>query len=75
ALALALSRGRLGRMVHNVAMICRGTVLTLSTTGTGGTVTTDGPSAGRMPYGIAITVGTIAYLTFSQLGLIGRTWS
>jgi prepilin peptidase CpaA len=75
ALALALSWGRLGRMVHNLAMICRGPVLTLSTTGTGGTVTTDGPSAGRMPYGIAITVGTIAYLAFSQLGLIGRTWS
>ena len=71
-LALALSGGRLGRMLHNVAMICRGTVFTLSTTGAGGTVTTDGPSAGRMPYGIAIAVGTIAYLTFSQLGLIGR---
>jgi prepilin peptidase CpaA len=74
ALALALSAGRLGLMVRNLAMICRGAVLTLGT-GTGGTVTTDGPSAGRMPYGIAIAVGTIAYLTFSQLGLIGRTWS
>ena len=75
ALALAFFGGRLGRVVHNLAMICRGTVLTLSTTGTIGTLTTDGPSAGRMPYGIAIAVGTIAYLSFSQLGLIGRTWS
>jgi prepilin peptidase CpaA len=75
ALALALWEGRLGRMLHNLVMICRGTVLTLSTTGTGGTVTTDGPSAGRMPYGIAIAVGTIGYLIFAQLGLIGRTWS
>lgn len=75
ALALALWGRRLGRMFHNVAMICRGAMLTLSTTGTGGMVTTDGPSAGRMPYGVAIAVGTSGYLVFSQLGLIGTTWS
>jgi prepilin peptidase CpaA len=74
AVAYALWGGRLGRMLHNLAIIFRGTVLTLST-GTSGTVTTDGPSAGRMPYGVAIAVGTIGYLMFSQLGLMGRTWS
>ena len=74
AVAYALWGGRLGRMLHNLAIIFRGTVLTLST-GTSGTVTTDGSSAGRMPYGVAIAVGTIGYLMFSQLGLMGRTWS
>ena len=75
AIAFALSGGRLGRMLQNLATIFRGTVLTLSTTGTVGTVTTEGPSAGRMPYGVAIAAGTIGYLVLSQLGLMGRTWS
>jgi prepilin peptidase CpaA len=75
ALALALWGGRLGRMLHNLAIICRGPVLTLSPTGTGGTVTSDDPSAGRMPYGIAIAAGTVGYLILSQLGFIGTTWS
>ena len=75
ALAVVLWAGRLGHLLHNLAMICRGTVLTLSPTGAGGTVTTAGPSAGRMAYGIAIAVGTIGYLIVSQLGFIGTTWS
>jgi len=75
AVGYALCAGRLGRMLQNLAIIFRGTVLPLSTTGTVGTVTADGLSAGRMPYGVAIAVGTIGYLMFSQLGLMGRTWS
>jgi prepilin peptidase CpaA len=68
ALALALWSARLARMLHNL-------VLTLGTTGIGGLAARDGPSAGRMPYGVAIAAGTIGYLIFAQLGLIGRTWS
>jgi len=68
ALALALWSARLGRLLHNL-------VLTLGTTGIGGLAASDGPSAGRMPYGVAIAAGTIGYLIFAQLGLIGRTWS
>jgi prepilin peptidase CpaA len=75
ALALALWSAHLGRMLHNLTMICRGTAFTLGTTGIGGLAASDGPSPGRMPYGVAIAAGTIGYLIFAQLGLIGRTWS
>jgi prepilin peptidase CpaA len=75
ALALALWSARLGRMLHNLVMICRGSALTLGATGMAGLAASDGPSAGRMPYGVAIAVGTISYLILAQLGLIGGTWS
>ena len=75
AVAYALWGGRLGRLLYNLVTIFRGTVLTFSTTGTVGTVTSEGPSAGRMPYGVAIATGTIGYLVLSQLGLMGRTWA
>jgi prepilin peptidase CpaA len=74
AIALALWSRRTVRMLRNVATLSRGTVLTL-TTGMTGLVIHDGPSAGKMPYGVAIAVGTIAYLVLSQLGFIGSTWS
>lgn len=74
AIALAAWSGRLIRMLRNVAAMSRGTVLTLGTGVTGLTVH-DGPSAGKMPYGLAIAVGSIAYLVLSQLGFVGGTWS
>jgi hypothetical protein len=49
-------------------------MLTL-TTGITGLTTHDGPSAGKMPYGVAIAAGTYAYLVLSQLGFIGGSWS
>jgi hypothetical protein len=55
-------------------MIFRGTMLTLAT-GVGGLAVHEGPSAGKMPYGVAIAAGTIGYLVLAQLGLIGGTWS
>jgi hypothetical protein len=61
-------------MVGNVTMMFRGTMLTFAT-GMGGLTGHDGPSAGRMPYGVAIALGTIAYLTLTHLGLIGGIWS
>lgn len=74
AVALALCSGHLARMLRNIAMMSRGTMLTV-TTGVGGLTVHDGPSAGRMPYGVAIAVGTIGYLVLTQLGLIGGAWS
>ena len=69
AVALTLWSGSVVRMSRNVAMMFRGTMLTIAT-GVGGLATHDGPSAGKMPYGVAIAVGTIAYLVLTQLGLI-----
>jgi Flp pilus assembly protein, protease CpaA len=74
AVAIALWSRRLSRMVGNVTMMFRGTMLTFAT-GMGGLTGHDGPSAGRMPYGVAIALGTIAYLTLTHLGLIGGIWS
>lgn len=69
AIAFALCSGRLVRVFRNVTMMFRGTMLTFAT-GVGGLTITGGASAGKMPYGIAIAVGTIGYLVLEQLGLI-----
>lgn len=74
ALVIALWSGRFVRMLRNVAMMFRGTMLTFAT-GVGGLTVHDGPSAGKMPYGVAIAAGTIGYLILEQLGLIESTWS
>jgi prepilin peptidase CpaA len=74
AVAFALCSGRLHRMVHNVVMMFRGTVLTFAT-GVGGLTVQGGTSAGKMPYGVAIAAGTIGYLVAAQLGLVGNVWA
>jgi prepilin peptidase CpaA len=74
ALALAMWAGRTVRLLRNVAAVSRGTMVTM-TTGIGGLAVHDGASAGKMPYGVAIAVGTIAYLVLSQLGFVGGAWS
>ena len=74
ALALATWSGRTVHLLRNVAAISRGTMVTM-TTGIGGLAVHEGPSAGNMPYGVAIAVGTIAYLVLSQLGFVGGAWS
>ena len=69
ALVLSLYSGRLPLMLCNVAALFRGAVLTFATV-PGGLTVQGGRSAGRMPYGLAITLGTIAYLILEQLGVI-----
>jgi prepilin peptidase CpaA len=69
AVALSLYFGRLPLMLHNVVALFRGNVLTLATAPAGLTVE-GGRSAGRMPYGVAIALGTIGYLVLEQLGMI-----
>jgi prepilin peptidase CpaA len=71
AVGIALYSGRLVRMLRNVAMMSRGTMLTLAT-GVRGLAGLDGISAGRMPYGAAIAAGTIGYLIAAPLGSV---WS
>jgi prepilin peptidase CpaA len=74
AIAIALWSGHFVRMLRNVAMMWRGTMLTLAT-GVGGLAIHDGAWAGRMPYGVAIAAGTIGYLVLAQLGFIQGVWS
>jgi len=69
AVSWTLCSGRLVSMLRNVLMMFRGTMLTVAT-GVGGLTVQDGPSAGKMPYGVAIATGTSAYLVLAQLGLV-----
>jgi prepilin peptidase CpaA len=69
AVALSLYSGRLPLMLRNVVALFRGNVLTLATA-PGGLTVEGGRSAGRMPYGLAIALGTIGYLVLEQLGMI-----
>jgi prepilin peptidase CpaA len=67
AVALSLYSGRLPLMLRNAVALFRGTVLTFAP---GGLTIEGGRSAGRMPYGLAIALGTISYLVLEQLGMI-----
>ena len=67
AIAFTLATGRVVAMLRNVLAVCRGTMVSLAT-GVGGLAVHDGPSAGRMPYAVAIAAGTIAYLIAVQFG-------
>jgi prepilin peptidase CpaA len=69
AIGFAVYSGGLVRMLRNVAMMFRGTMLTFAT-GVGGLTIQGSRSAGRMPYGLAIALGTIGYLLLDQLGII-----
>ena len=69
AVVLSLYSGRLPLMLRNVVALFRGAVLTFATV-PGGLTVHGGRSAGRMPYGLAIALGTIAYLVLEQLGVI-----
>jgi prepilin peptidase CpaA len=70
AVVLAVRSGRLSRVLENVAMMCRGTMLTVAT-GVGGLAVIESPAAGTMPYGAAIAAGSIGYLLLAQLGFLG----
>ena len=69
AIVLALYSGRLSLLLRNAVALFRGTVLTFATA-PGGLTIQGGRSAGRMPYGLAIALGTIGYLVLEQLGMI-----
>jgi prepilin peptidase CpaA len=69
AVAQSLYSGRLTLMLRNAVALFRGTVLTFATA-PGGLTIEGGRSAGRMPYGLAIALGTIGYLVLKQLGMI-----
>ena len=69
AVVLSLYSGRVPLMLRNLVALFRGAVLTFVAV-PGGLTVEGGRSAGRMPYGLAIALGTIAYLVLEQLGVI-----
>ena len=70
SLLLVLYRGTAGRMFHNLRGIFKLTVLNTLTGGRPNVHFDASTSAAKLPYGVAIAIGTIGYLTSHQLGFI-----
>lgn len=68
AVAFALSRRSAGRMASNVAEVSRNMAFGLMTGVRPAVPLAAGPSIGKLPYGISIAIGTIAYVVAQQLG-------
>jgi prepilin peptidase CpaA len=68
ALAVALARGSLGQLFANVKIMFFGTLVSAMTTGKT-TITTPGASVGKLPYGVAIAIGTFAHVVMVQRGI------
>lgn len=62
--------GSVRRALQNISLILRGTLLT-APAGFVDLQVAPGTSAGKLPYGVAIAAGTIAYLLLKQLAFVG----
>jgi len=70
AILFVLVRGTALRMFHNLASLFQLGFLGASAGFTPSLRITAGASAGKLPYGVAIAIGTIGYLVFHQLGFL-----
>jgi prepilin peptidase CpaA len=68
ALAVVLARGALGQLLANVRTMLFGTLLSAMTTGKT-TITAPAASVGKLPYGVAIAIGTLAHAVMVQRGI------
>ncbi|HEY2970135.1 MAG TPA: A24 family peptidase [Casimicrobiaceae bacterium] len=68
ALAVALGRGALGQLLANLRTMLFGTLLSAMTTGKT-TITAPAVSVGKLPYGVAIAIGTLAHAVMVQRGI------
>ena len=68
ALVVALSRGALGQLFANVRSMLYGTLLSATTTGKT-TITPPAVSVGKLPYGVAIAIGTVVHVVMVQRGI------
>lgn len=68
ALLVAAWRGSLGRLLQNVYFIVA-VVRTPGGASVNGTVSPTVPSVGKLPYGLCICIGTVAFLLARQFGL------
>ena len=62
-------RGVIGRTIRNLGFMAKGTALALST-GTMGFGAPSGPSTGVMPYGVAVALGTVVYVSLKHLRIV-----
>jgi prepilin peptidase CpaA len=68
ALALAVSHGTLGRMLANVRTMLFGAFATAVIERRAG-IPAPAVSAGRLPYGIAIALGTVTHVVLAEIGI------
>ena len=68
AILLVLVRGTALRMFHNLLSLFHAGVLGASAGSAPSLRIAAGASAGKLPYGVAIAIGTIGYLVLHQLG-------
>ena len=68
ALAVVLAKGALGQLFANLRNMLYGTLLTAMTTGKT-TITAPAASVGKLPYGVAIAIGTFAHVVMVQRGI------
>jgi len=68
ALAVVLAKGALGQLFANLRTMLFGTLLNAMTTGKT-TITAPAASVGKLPYGVAIAIGTFAHAVMVQRGI------
>lgn len=68
ALAVALQRGVFLRMLHNIKLMLQGSMVQVALGGTPNAAPV-APTAAKLPYGVAITAGTLAYLVYHAFGI------
>lgn len=67
---LVLARGRMLHMLQNVGSLFHFGLLGVASGSTSGPRIAPEASAGKLPYGVAIAIGTIGYLVSNQLHLL-----
>lgn len=70
AIMWVVARGRTIRMLQNITLFFQLGLLGALAGSTSGLRIAPETSAGKLPYGIAIAIGTIGYLFMNQLGLL-----
>lgn len=70
AIVFVLARGTALRMFHNLASLFHFGFLSAAGSFKPSPQITAGASAGKLPYGVAIAIGTIGYLVLHQLGFL-----
>src|SRR5439155_23086120 len=68
ALGVVLAKGALGQLLTNLRTMLFGTLISAMATGKT-TVMAPATSVGKLPYGVAIAIGTFAHVVMVQRGI------
>ena len=70
SILFVLARGTAPRMIHNLASLFQLGLISVAGGSKPDLQIDAGMSAGKLPYGVAIAIGTIGYLVLRQLGFL-----